>query len=206
VPHRLPRKFLFRGLPLLLLAAALVTGLLVAGNLYTFQRLSGEAPVARLTFDPVAPQTWDVTLYIDGRCPPRHYRLYGDQWRADALFLKWKPWANLFGFDALYRLERLSGRYSHIADENNRRHRAVELVEQPVVDLVALAQRYRGRFSPVDTVYGSSAYLGIDPGMEYRLYRTQSGLVARQQKRAFARMENGELVIEIDKPCPQTAD
>jgi len=206
VSHRLLRKLLLRGLPLLLLAFTVVTGLLVAGNLYTFQRLGSEAPVARLTFDPVAPQVWDVTLQIDGRCPPRHYRLYGDQWRVDALFLKWKPWANLFGFDALYRLERLSGRYSQVDDENRRRHRAVELVEPPVVDLVALAESYRGRFSPVDTVYGSSAYLGIDPGQEYRLYRTQSGLVARQRKRAFARMENGELVIEIDKPCPQTAD
>ncbi len=199
-------KALLRGASLLLVVVLALTGLLLTSNLYTFQRLSDEAPVARLTFDFVAPQTWDVTLRVGDQCPPRTYRLYGDQWRVDALFLKWKPWANLFGFDALYRLERLSGRYTRIEDENSRKHEAVELVEAPVVNLVALAERYQGRFSPVDTLYGSSAYLGIDPGMEYRLYRTQSGLFARQEERAFARVENGQLVIEIDKPCPGAAD
>lgn len=191
------KKLLLWGVPSLLL----LSGVLLAGSLYGFRRLSDEALVARLTFDYVAPQTWDVTVKAGDACLPHPYRLYGDQWRVDALFLKWKPWANLFGFDALYRLERLSGRYAKIDEENRRRHRAVELARPPLLDLVALAARHRARFSPVDAVYGSSVYQHIDPAYRYALYRTQSGLITRREPRPLARREAGALVIEIDKPC-----
>jgi len=43
--------------------------------------------------------------------------LRGDEWQIDARVLKWRGMAVLIGFDTLYRLDRLSGRYRDITQE-----------------------------------------------------------------------------------------
>jgi hypothetical protein len=196
------RKLLW-GVPVsLLVIAGLFTGL-VAWNLHTFNRLTEESLIARLRFVPVAPQQYDVVLRTGDFCNPQTYRLYGDEWRIDARFLKWKPWANLLGMDAMYRLERLSGRYKNIDDENRQKHFAYAIGEEPVVDLVRYAERDWGGWMPVDTSFGSSVYETINPAYEYAVYRSQSGLFVRKNLAAPARYENGSLVIQIEKDCAQ---
>ena len=180
------RKLLW-GLPVsVLVLVALLLGL-VAWNLHTFNRLTDEALVARLRFVEIAPRHYRVELRSGDFCQAREYELFGDEWRLDARFLKWKPLANLFGFDALYRLERLSGRYRDLADENSRKHQAYEVSERPGIDLVKYLERDWKYWSPVDTHFGSSVYEGMDPDYEYAVYRSQSGLLVRREARAPAR-------------------
>ena len=46
--------------------------------------------------------------------PPRHFEVLGDEWQIDARVLKWRALGTLLGFDTVYRLERLSGRYGDV--------------------------------------------------------------------------------------------
>jgi hypothetical protein len=194
------RKLLW-GIPLSLLLLLGLSAGLVAWNLHTFNRLTDEAPIARLRFVELGPEHYRVELRSGDFCEPQLYTLYGDEWRVDARFLKWKPWANLFGMDALYRLERLSGRYNDLGAENTRRHQAYDIGERPGVDLAEYLKRDWKLWSPVDTAFGSSVYETIDPGFVYTVYRSQAGLLVRKETAAPARYEDGGLVIHISKDC-----
>lgn len=178
-----------------------VVGLL-AWNVHTFNRLTNEAPIAKLRFTQLAPQIFSAELRSGDFCQPQTFRLYGDEWRVDARFLKWKPLANLFGLDAMYQLERLSGRYRDIKDENTQQHQAWEIGNRPEIDILRATEKSWLLWSPVDTSYGSSVYEGIDPERVYTVYRSQSGLLVRSESAAPAHYEGGALVIHIEKDCP----
>ncbi len=184
-----------------LVLAGLATALLLVSNLYTYHRLTAEAPIAELRFRRAGPQQFEATLVHGDFCREQHYILYGDQWRLDAQFLKWRPWANLLGFDSMYRIERLGGRYDRVDDENARQHLAHELHSAERVDLPAILSSYSGVFSPVDTLYGSSVYDTMGEGQLYRVYRGQSGLLVRKAPLADAESLGDGITIEINKGC-----
>lgn len=193
---RLPGRSL-----LSLLAVLAVITALAGLNLHTYSRLTDEAPVARLVFQPVAPQQFRVELRSGDFCEAQTFLLYGDEWRIDAQFLKWKPWANLLGLDARYRLDRLSGRYRDVRQENENPHVAWALSKPPLLESLIPDSGWLAGLSPLDTVFGSSVYQDIEPGYEYTVYRGQSGLLVRKQPLASIRREGGNLVIPINKPC-----
>lgn len=192
---------LFWGVPLSILGLLVLTGGLVAWNLYTFDRLTDEALIAKLRFVQLAPQRYQVELRSGDFCQLRKFDLFGDEWRVDARFLKWKSWATLLGMDAMYRLERLSGRYRNIDDENTGKHIAHDITQSPALDLAGYANTRWGGWIPVDTSFGSSVYETIDPDYEYAVYRSQSGLLVRKEAVAPAHYEGGALVIHIEKGC-----
>jgi len=175
--------------------------LLLASNLYTYHRLTDEAPIAELRFRQLAPFRYRASIAFGDFCSERSYVLYGDQWRLDAQFLKWRPWANLLGLDALYRIERLGGRYADTALENAQPHQAYPLRAQDGPDLPRLLARHAGWISPVDTLFGSSVYAPMDPGYLYRVYRGQSGLLVRRQPLLADGAAAAGLTIEISRAC-----
>jgi len=195
------RKLLWRASLTVLTLVGLSAALLFS-NIYTFNRLTDEAPIAKLRFTPLAPQKYAVELRSGDFCNPQTYELYGDEWRIDARFLKWKPLANLMGLDAMYRLERLTGRYQSVIDENTNRHQAWRIARRPKIDLFQYAGRDWKYWTPVDTFFGSSVYEAIDPALEYTVFRSQSGLLVRRESAAPAHYEEGALVIHIEKDCP----
>jgi len=178
-----------------------VFGTLLGLNLHTYSRLTDEAPVARLSFQPVAFQQYRVELRSGDFCDTQTFLLYGDEWRIDAHFLKWKPWANLFGLDARYRLDRLSGRYQDVGQENANPHIAWSLSEPSVFESVGLDNGLLASLSPLDTVFGSSVYQAVDTDYEYTVYKGQSGLLVRKQPVASIRRNGDSLVIPIENPC-----
>ena len=162
----------------LCLALTALAGALLL-NLHTYQRLSYEQPVAQLSFQALADQRFQATLATDNG-PPRLFERAGDEFQLDARVLKWHAWANLFGFDALFRLERLSGRYRDIADERTQPRSVVALdAEEPGVNAFALARRLPGWAKAVDARYGSATYVPMADGARYQITLTQSGLIAR---------------------------
>lgn len=175
---------------------------LVGWNLHTFHRLTDEAPIAKLRFVEMAPQQFSVELRSGNFCDPQHFRLEGDQWRLDARFLKWKPVANLFGLDAMYRLDRLGGRYSNIDEANSRTSVAYDIAGKPGIDLTDYLDESWLSWTPVDTLFGSSVYETVDPAYEYTVYRSQSGLLVRRQPIETASYQDGSLLIPIQLPCP----
>ena len=115
--------------------------------------------------------------------------VYGDQWRVDAEFLKWKYWALLLGLDSQYRLDRLEGRYRSVVDQNSQPKLAHDLRDETAVDVVSLAEGL-GRWNfLIDASYGSSTYQDIDPANVYT-----STVRRRRSSRARSR-----------DPCPSRA-
>lgn len=148
-------------------------------NLHTYQRLSYEQPVAELHFVAVDDQHFQAAL-TTADDTLRLANLYGDEWQLDARVLKWQPLANLFGFDALFRLERLSGRYRDIDQENSHQLAAVALnAGDPGLNAFSLAHRVPRWAGFVDAEYGSATYLPMADGAAYAVTLSQSGLVAR---------------------------
>lgn len=158
------------------LGLPMVVVLLLGSNLLTYSRLSHEQEVGRISFARLDNGNHLATLVsADGA---RRFELDGDAWELDARVIKWRPWANVLGLDAGYRLERLSGRFSD-SERLRLAPRAYPLASTALVDVWALAQRQSAWFPMLDAVYGSSVYLPMDEGVTYRISLSQSGLLAR---------------------------
>lgn len=162
---------------LLLAVAALL--FVVSLNLHTYARLTFERPVAEIVFEQRAPQTFNATLTQVPNGEIQMFVLSGDEWQLDARVLKWKGWANLFGLDAQYRLERVSGRYRNIDQERTAERTVYALAENPGMDLWQMTLDKPDRLPFVDAVYGNAAYMPMSDGARYEVSITQTGLIAR---------------------------
>jgi hypothetical protein len=196
---------IFGGLAGAGLLAAASMAVLMGQNAQTYARLTYERPVATLATRQLAPQYFEVTLTqpAEGEQPERTavYPVNGDEWRVEAQVLRWKPWANVLGLDAQYRLDRLSGRYQNIEQERNgaRSVHALSSDADPdglpwSLSLWDTARKYRRYVDAVDTLYGSGAYMPMVDGGTYEVWMTQSGLIARPTNAAAMAGSAGGLV------------
>jgi hypothetical protein len=165
-------------------ATALVLFLLAAGagliatELRTYQRLTYEQPAGELQLARTGEHQFSAVLtYPTGERAT--FALSGDEWQIDARVLKWRAVADIVGFDTVYRLERISGRYESIEDERNLARTVYALNPPGRIDLWDLVHRYRTWVPWVDALYGSAAYLPMADGALYEIKVTQSGLIAR---------------------------
>jgi hypothetical protein len=166
------------GASALVLFLAAVCIFLIGANLRTYQRLTLEQPAGELQFSRAGSQTFNAVLtYPDGQ--NAYFLLRGDEWQIDARVLKWHAFANLLGFDAAYRLERVSGRYSKIEDERTAPHTVYELNATGRIDPWDLVHRYRSWIPWVDALYGSATFLPMADGALYEIEVSQSGLLGR---------------------------
>jgi hypothetical protein len=166
----------------LLCLACFALTLLLAGTGYAlrgYRLLGEEAPVVEIDARILSPQRWDVTLnWPDGST--RQVQLAGDQWRIEAVVLKWKLPALLAGVPPLYRLDRLSGRYDDAAQEMNAPRTVIGFGENGGFDLLDLKKQYPRWLPEVDTVYGSGAFLPLVDQGHYTVSLMRTGaLVAR---------------------------
>lgn len=152
---------------------------LVAASLHGYQRLTREQLAAKVTLRRLGERQYALTLEAPGKAP-RHYEMRGDEWQIDARVLKWKPFATIAGFDTLYRLERLSGRYGDVVQERTQQRsvHALALSEEPV-DLWDLLHQHHTWVPLVDALYGSAAYVPMAEGAEYLVSVSASGLIVR---------------------------
>jgi hypothetical protein len=110
---------------------------------------------------------------------PQTYIVAGDEWQIDARLLKWRPLATIVGFDTVYRLDRLSGRYTDLAEERAAKRTVYGLAERESVDFWQLVRRYHDYLPLADALYGSAAFVPMAEGAEYRVSVSPSGLVVR---------------------------
>jgi hypothetical protein len=166
--------FLSGGFVLLLAAGAA----LVMMNLYTYARLTHEQEAARVSMRQLGERHYAVSVQAKDAVP-RHFELRGDEWQIDARVLKWRAMGNLMGFDTVYRLERLSGRYGDITQERNAPRTVHSLSEEPGLDFWSVLRRYHTYVPLADALYGSAAYVPMAEGAEYAVTVSTSGLVVR---------------------------
>jgi hypothetical protein len=163
---------------------------LIAVNLMTYERLTREQPAADLRFARLGDAKYRASLvYPDGAT--QALDLAGDEWQIDARVLKWKGLVNLLGFDTGYRLERISGRYSDIEREKTAPRTVYALNPPARVDVWTLSRRYHDYLPWVDALYGSATFVPMADGALYRVYVSQSGLIARPQNDAARQAVGG---------------
>jgi hypothetical protein len=151
---------------------------LVAANLYTYARLTHEQEAARVFLRQLGERHYALSLQAKN-ATPRHFEVRGDEWQIDARVLKWRALGNLLGFDTVYRLERLSGRYGDITRERNAPRTVHALAEEPGLDFWTVLRRYHAYVPLADALYGSAAYVPMAEGAEYAVTVSTSGLVVR---------------------------
>jgi hypothetical protein len=106
--------------------------------------------------------------------------LAGDDFRIEAIVLKWKLPAMLAGLPPLYRLDRVSGRYDDANQEMNAPRTVIDFNQAGSTDLLDLRKRYPRWVPGVDTLFGSGAYLPLIDGGHYSVDLMRTGaLVAR---------------------------
>jgi hypothetical protein len=193
------RAFKF-SLSVVVLLAALSVVLLTAA-IYTYDRLTAETLIAELRFDPTGDRQYVAHLRTGDRCDERAFPVFGDQWRVDAEFLKWKYWALLLGLDSQYRLDRLEGRYRSAAEQNSQPNVAHDLSERTAVDLVSLTETLGSWNFLLDATYGSSTYQDIDVDNVYYVYRTATGIITRHEARPAQPEGGAPLSVRIDGAC-----
>jgi hypothetical protein len=162
---------------LVLFLAAVAIGLLGV-NLLTYHRLTHEQPALDAQFKRAGEARYAALLtYPSGET--QELALSGDEWQVDARVLKWRPLANLLGFDTAYRLERISGRYTDIARERDQERTVYALNPPDRVDVWTLLRTWKRYVPWADALYGSAVYVPMSDGARYQIVVSQSGLVAR---------------------------
>ena len=189
------------GIRLLIAACLAAAVLLSASPFYIYSRFTQEKPVAELSFRQIGPRHYIAYLATGNFCTVRSYPLYGDQWRIDAAFLKWTNLGTMLGLDSRYRLDRLSGRYSTVSEENALPHQAHDLAPDVVFDIFRLGRIGVPWGSQKVVNQRSSAYMDIDVTRRYVVYRSQSGLVARSEPLPKTETKGGRLTIRISRAC-----
>jgi len=180
--HLRARRHLAASWRAVLCLVCFALALLLAGTgaaLRGYRLLGEEAPVVDIDAHILSPQRWALTLtWPDGGT--RQVQLAGDDWRIEAIVLKWKLPALLAGVPPLYRLDRLSGRYDDPAQEATAPRTVIGFDDAGSFDLVKLGREYPQWLPEVDTVYGSGAFLPLVDGGHYSVSLMRTGaLVAR---------------------------
>lgn len=167
----------------LVVAVAALLGL-GALNLTAYQRLVYERPVARISFQQLAPQKYVARLRPSAG-QVRAFVLRGQDWVLEARVLKWRDWLALLGFQPQYQLRRLGGRYADIAQARSAPHSVYALAPERGFDAWAHAGWLRTPL--VDTLYGSAVYLPMAANAEYDIRLGRTGLIARPANAAARR-------------------
>jgi len=175
--------------------------LLSSAPFYIYDRFNQETPVARLSFIKTDDFNYIAQLQQGDFCSNRQFMVLGDQFQLDAGFVKWKGLAVLLGFEPRYRLDRLSGRYSNLNAQNSLETISHNLAPDLLFDFFDETAPEGKQGWLIDTRYGSSVYLSIDPSLLYQIFATEDGLIARTEPILNYNRQNGELQIDITQGC-----
>lgn len=187
-------------------------------NLQTYKRLTKERPAATIKFEALETEAdayyLDLT-FADGtkllEATGDRPVLRGDQFEIGAQVIKFKPMANMLGYDSIYRLEFIEGRkarrYSSDA-VTEAVSNGIALAENPGLDVYSLAEQQGGRFG-MDAEYGSASYQPMGDKFEYVVNISQDALIARPSeatKRLIQKQKypGYELTAEQDGPATET--
>lgn len=163
---------------LLLLAAAVVLAL-AGWDIRTYQQVSATRPIATLAFSKIDDKQFNVNL-VDQAGNEQRYQLSGDLWRLDARVLKWFDAAAHAGVKSGYRLDRLSGRYLSLSDEQKLPHTAIDLnTGKSYFDMWSQLRAVNRYFSVIEAQDASASYLPMADGVLYSVTMNPAGLVAQ---------------------------
>jgi hypothetical protein len=178
---RLSRLRLVSGTLYLLLGVMLVlVGLgsgVAAASLHTYRRLTQEQLAATVAVHRVGERQFKLSVTTP-HLAPRNFPLRGDAWQIDARVVKWPGHGAASGFDAVYRLERLSG-HDAATQSGSAGYSVHNLAAAEPADLWVLLRRYRDYLRFVEASYASTGYMPMADGAEYAVSISAAGLAVR---------------------------
>jgi hypothetical protein len=160
-------------------SAVLATaGILLAVSYYGYERLTAEQTVSKIEFRQTGSNEYQARLMIEGE-RDRLFTLRGDEWQMDARLVTWKPPATILGLDPIYRLERLSGRFTDIGRERSESRTVHELSPPQLIDVWHVARRFPALTPGIDAYYGSATYVPMADGARFEVSLSRDALIAR---------------------------
>jgi hypothetical protein len=164
-------------LALLFLAlAALAASVSVA--MQGYRALTREVVAATVVTRPIGPERFMAMFtFPDGR--RELYELTGNALYVDAHIVKWHPLANILGLHTAYQLDRVSGRYDRLEDEQTKPRRMFALSRPIPLDMFQLGRSLAFLPGLVDTEYGSATFSSARGPVELELRVSTSGLLFR---------------------------
>ncbi|TDJ34449.1 MAG: hypothetical protein E2O53_08200 [Gammaproteobacteria bacterium] len=175
-------------------AALCGAGVVLLFSFLSYARLVEERVVSQIEFRRISPLEFQARLMIAGE-DDRFFILRGDEWQMDAKIITWTPPATILGLDPMYRLDRLSGRYSDIDREVSDARTVHSLAPAIAVDIWSTARRFPLLAPGVDAYYGTATYVPMADGARYEVSLSRDALIARpvndQAKAAVGSWDNG---------------
>lgn len=146
-------------------------------NLQTYQRLTYERTIATISFEPAeGADAYTARLVFDGG-ETAEFPVSGDEFTLRARVIKFKPMANLLGYDSIYKFDRLETGFA--AEHGDSVVRVVRVLsEDPGLNVFAMVRQRGQSLDWVDTAYGSAVYNPMAAGLSYTIRMNQSGLEA----------------------------
>lgn len=159
-------------------AIVATAAVMLAMTYLSYERLTAEQRVSTVTFRQTAPHEFQARLMVEGEVD-RTFALRGDEWQMDARIVTWKPPVTILGLDPVYRLERLSGRYTDIGREQNEPRTVHALSEGSAFDVWAVARRFPALTPGIDAYYGTATYVPMADGARFEVTLSRDALIAR---------------------------
>lgn len=163
---------------LLMLVTALLFATLTVST-WGYRALTREEIVLVVTTTRTGPQRFDARVEFPGG-GEETYPLAGDEFYVDARILKWKPVANILGLHTDYALDRISGRYRSLAEEQARPRTIYPLSSEQPLDLFELRRSYPLLAPLVDAEYGSATFTPVEDEGRFEVRLSTSGLLVRR--------------------------
>lgn len=143
-----------------------------------YRALTHEEVAATIVTEPLAPGSFRARFrFPDGR--ETAFDLAGDGLTVEAHIVKWHPLANLLGLHTAYQLDRVTGRYDRLTDEQTSRRTVFALAEPRPVDAFDLARTLAFLAPVVDARYGSATFVSAREPATLELRVSISGLLLR---------------------------
>ncbi|WP_263145729.1 hypothetical protein [Pseudomonas sp. RIT-PI-AD] len=162
---------------MLFIGLALLIGM-VAKDLSSYAPLPEDKPLVTLSFQADGAQRYRVNLLEGGE--EHQVTLDGDLWQLDVRLFKWRGLAELIGLQPGYRLERLSGRFLAIEQQQMAQHTQVQLAQSAYgIDLWRWLRLGQHHFFLFDPQAQRVTYLPVADGAVYAVNLTPTGLLAQ---------------------------
>lgn len=173
-----PLRATASGVSCLLTGAATGAGAIILLGYLSYSRLVDEQLVSRIEFDQKSPGEFRARLMIAGTAD-QFFILRGDEWQIDAKIVTWKPPLTILGLAPIYKLDRLSGRYTDISREKSEPRTIHSLAQTTPTDVWQIAQRFPLLLPGVDAHYGTATYVPMADGARFNVSLTRNALIAR---------------------------
>jgi hypothetical protein len=174
------------GIGFVVSAVLATAGVLLVISYYSYERLTAEQTVCRIEFRQTGSDEYQARLMIDGE-KDRLFMLRGEEWQMDARLVTWKPPATILGLDPIYRLERLSGRFTDISRERTESRTVHELTAPQMIDVWQVARRFPAFTPGIDAYYGAATYVPMADGARFDVSLSRDALIARPANAAASR-------------------